>query len=80
MPAVHRYHRVRYTLPVSKDRFPLSIAGPRAPRTITENYLLQLFVESGFPFLCFDRGLDLPGVGEGHTFDVEAAAVVDLDG
>ena len=37
VPAVHRYHRVRYTLPVSKDRFPLSTAGPRAPGTITDN-------------------------------------------
>ncbi len=45
---------------------------PRVPRAklVTKNQ--QLFEESGFPFLCFDRGFNLPGVGERHTFDVEA--------
>ncbi len=57
-----------------------ALFAPRVPRAklVTKNQ--QLLVESGSPFLCFDRGFDLPGVGERHTFDVEAAAVVHLDG
>ena len=39
-----------------------------------------LFIQPGLLLLTIDGGLDPTGVGERHTFDMEAAAVVDLDG
>jgi DNA-binding NarL/FixJ family response regulator len=37
LPAVQSSHRARYTSPVSKDVFPLTITGSRAPGTKTDN-------------------------------------------
>jgi hypothetical protein len=74
--------RICRSLSVSSSIYSLQklVAGAsREARSTWGQKLAALFVEAGFALLLFDRGFDLAGVGERHVFDVDAAAVVDLD-